>query len=174
MGRRKRATIEDDMDSSGDSTQGDYDGEEELNGDERAERALFENPYQQRKRRRLNRKDDATYGIFGEEEEDRPRYARAKRAKYIHASWVGISIDFSRFVGRRRLFLKEPKSVLLYPKKTRREVLQTRTVSPFKRTHRLIQVMTRATFPFLVAGERGKALRRKRKRRWRRNCQLQD
>jgi tuftelin-interacting protein 11 len=83
MGRRKRATIEDDIDSSGDSAQDDYDGEQELDGDERAERALFENPYQQRKRRRLNGKDDATYGVFAEEEDDPPRYARAKRAKCV-------------------------------------------------------------------------------------------
>lgn len=84
MGRRKRAIIEDDMDSSDDSAQEDYDGQEELDGDARAERDLFENPYQQRKRRRLNGKDDATYGIFAKEEEDVPRYARAgpkKRAK---------------------------------------------------------------------------------------------
>ena len=88
MGRRKRATIEDDMDSSEDSAQEDYDGEEELNGDERAERELFENPYQQRKRRRLNGRDDATYGIFAEEESDAPRYARAgprRRAKYANS-----------------------------------------------------------------------------------------
>ena len=88
MGRRKRATIEDDMDSSDESAQENYDGQEELNGDERAERELFENPYQQRKRRRLNGKHDATYGIFAEEEEDAPRYARAgpkRRAKYVHA-----------------------------------------------------------------------------------------
>lgn len=76
------------MDSSEDSAQEDYDGEEELNGDERAERELFENPYQQRKRRRLNGRDDATYGIFAEEEGDTPRYARAgprRRAKYANS-----------------------------------------------------------------------------------------
>ena len=76
------------MDSSEDSAQEDYNGEEELNGDERAERELFENPYQQRKRRRLNGKDDATYGIFAEEEGDAPHYARARpkgRAKYVNS-----------------------------------------------------------------------------------------
>jgi tuftelin-interacting protein 11 len=89
MGRRKRATIEDDMDSSDDSAQEGYDDQEELDADERAERELFENPYQQRKRRRLNGKDDATYGIFAEEEDGEPRYARAgpkKRAKYIRST----------------------------------------------------------------------------------------
>ena len=76
------------MDSSGDSAQEDYGGHEELNGDERAERELFENPYQQRERRPLNGRDDATYGIFAEDEEDGPRYARAgpkNRAKYVRA-----------------------------------------------------------------------------------------
>ena len=98
MGRRQRATIEDDMDSSDDSAQEDYDGEEELNGDERAERELFENPYQQRKRRRLNGRDDATYGVFAEEEDDAPRYARAgpkRRAKYANSSWCGTCTDSS-------------------------------------------------------------------------------
>ena len=86
------------MDSSDGSAHEDYNEQEELNGDERAERELFENPYQQRKRRRLNGRDSATYGIFAEEEEERPRYARAGpkgRAKYVRAQWFGTFIDFS-------------------------------------------------------------------------------
>ena len=81
MGRRKREFMSDD-DSSENSAEDDYE-ERELHGEEQAERALFEDPYQQRKRRRLNKtgKDDATYGVFGEDDEEQPRYAPKRKAK---------------------------------------------------------------------------------------------
>jgi tuftelin-interacting protein 11 len=77
MGRKKRAFISDDS-SSNDSEDNDYE-EQELDGDGDAERELHEDPYQQRKRRRLNGrgKDDATYGIFGDDDDDGPSYKRA-------------------------------------------------------------------------------------------------
>jgi len=62
MARRKRM-LDDDSDSSvGSEVDVDFDS----NPDAREERALFEDPYQ-RKRRRRNGKEDALYGIFGEE-----------------------------------------------------------------------------------------------------------
>lgn len=84
MGRKKRAYLSDD--DSSEASEGDDEGYEEQNpfgnidADESAERTLFEDPYQlrQRKRRRLNRKDDATYGIFGEDDDDGPVYAKEK------------------------------------------------------------------------------------------------
>lgn len=68
MARRKRILEDTDSDSSDGSEAGDF----ENDPDAREERALFEDPYQ-RKRRRKNGKDDALYGIFGEDsEEDGP------------------------------------------------------------------------------------------------------
>jgi tuftelin-interacting protein 11 len=58
--------LEDDSDSSAGS---EPDVDFENDPDARDERALFEDPYQ-RKRRRRNGKEDALYGIFGEESDD--------------------------------------------------------------------------------------------------------
>ncbi|KAG8825289.1 hypothetical protein FRC17_008746 [Serendipita sp. 399] len=77
MGRKKRAYLSDDS-SSANSEEDEYE-ERELQGDEAAERDLFEDPYQQRKRRRLDKrsKDDAVYGVFGEDDDEGPVYRRA-------------------------------------------------------------------------------------------------
>ncbi len=78
MGRKKRAFISDDS-SSNDSEDNDYEEQELNNEDADAARQLHEDPYQQRKRRRLNGKgkEDATYGVFGEEDDEGPNYRRA-------------------------------------------------------------------------------------------------
>jgi tuftelin-interacting protein 11 len=79
MGRKKRSFLSDDSSSNDSDNDGDYE-EQELNNDDADERALFEDPYQQRKRRRLNGKsgrDDALYGVFGEDEDEGPIYRRA-------------------------------------------------------------------------------------------------
>ncbi|KAF8159556.1 GC-rich sequence DNA-binding factor-like protein-domain-containing protein [Crassisporium funariophilum] len=68
MARRKRVLDDDDdSDSSGNSEALDDDFENDP--DAREERALFENPYN-RKRRRKNGKEDALYGVFAEDSED--------------------------------------------------------------------------------------------------------
>ncbi|RXW22157.1 hypothetical protein EST38_g3707 [Candolleomyces aberdarensis] len=67
MGRRKRVLDDgDDSDSSNNSGGPDFDDNDP---DAREERALFEDPYK-RKRRRKNGKEDALYGVFGEDSED--------------------------------------------------------------------------------------------------------
>ncbi|KAL6309310.1 TFP11-domain-containing protein [Sparassis latifolia] len=70
MARRKRQLLEDSSDSS-DGSEGDINdyGPDQNDPDAREERALFEDPYK-RKRRRKNGKDDAIYGVFGSEDED--------------------------------------------------------------------------------------------------------
>ena len=73
MARRKRQFLDDGDES--DSSKGSEDdlndyGVEDNDPDVRAERALFEDPYGRKKRRRTNGKDDATYGIFAEDSED--------------------------------------------------------------------------------------------------------
>lgn len=66
MGRRKRhLSDDDDSDSVSSSDIGDVDEDP----DTREERALFEDPYQ-RKRRRRNGKNEALYGVFAEDMED--------------------------------------------------------------------------------------------------------
>lgn len=83
MVRRKRVLDdEDDSDSSVGSDDGDI-NEFGLNDDpdERAERELLENPYGRKRRRtrKTNGKDDATYGIFGEDSEDEGFGGRKKK-----------------------------------------------------------------------------------------------
>ena len=87
MAHKKRALISDGS-SSGDSEDNDYEEQEINNEDGDAERELHEDPYQQRKRRRLNGrgKDDATYGIFGDDDDDERPYKRAgpkRKTKYV-------------------------------------------------------------------------------------------
>ncbi|KAH9951153.1 TFP11-domain-containing protein [Amylocystis lapponica] len=70
MARRKRQLLEDDSDSSPASDDDFNDPGHDLNDpDAREERALFEDPYK-RKRRRKNGKEDAIYGVFGSDDED--------------------------------------------------------------------------------------------------------
>ncbi|KAF8587943.1 TFP11-domain-containing protein [Ramaria rubella] len=87
MARRKRAFLEDDLDSSEGSQEDDADeqGLEDNDPDARAERSLFEDPYQRNKRRRVGGKDDATYGIFADDEEDEGFGRRkGKQEKRLH------------------------------------------------------------------------------------------
>lgn len=67
MGRRKRAFLEDDLDSSEGSDENDLDGQafEDDDPDARAERSLFEDPYQRNKRRRVGGFDDDDEGFGG-------------------------------------------------------------------------------------------------------------
>lgn len=60
MARRKRAFLEDDLDSSEGSGENDLDDQtfQDEDPDARAERSLFENPYQRNKRRRVDDSDD--------------------------------------------------------------------------------------------------------------------
>ena len=58
--------------------------------DERAERDLLENPYGRKRRRRGNGKDDATYGVFGDDSENegfggrkKPPQKRSDWTKYV-------------------------------------------------------------------------------------------
>lgn len=71
MARRKRQFLDDDSDSSPASDNDDFGGADidENDPDAREERALFEDPYK-RKRRRKNGKEDAIYGVFGSDDED--------------------------------------------------------------------------------------------------------
>ena len=82
MARRKRQILEDGDDS--DSYEGsDDDGVADFNGnddpDVRAERELFENPYGRKRRRKGNGKEDAIYGVFGDDSEDEGFGGRPKR-----------------------------------------------------------------------------------------------
>lgn len=77
MTRRKRAVFSDDS-SSANSEDDAYEEFEVGDKDAQDERELYEDPYRQRKRRRLGQraKDDATYGVFGEDD-DSLLYKRA-------------------------------------------------------------------------------------------------
>ncbi|KAG6908973.1 hypothetical protein DXG01_002581 [Tephrocybe rancida] len=70
MARRKRVIDDDDDSDSNDES--DFDFNNETDPTAREERELFENPYQN-KRRRKNGKEDALYGVFGEDSEDEVR-----------------------------------------------------------------------------------------------------
>lgn len=78
MARRKRAFLEDDLDSSEGSEENDLDDEglEDKDSDVRAERSLFENPYQHSKRRRVGDLDDDEDEGFGGQ--------RPKQEKRLH------------------------------------------------------------------------------------------
>ena len=68
---RKRAFLDDgdDSDSVSGSDEDLNPGPDEENPDERDERQLFENPYG-RKRQRRGGKEDAIYGVFGDDSEE--------------------------------------------------------------------------------------------------------
>ncbi|KAF9479587.1 TFP11-domain-containing protein [Pholiota conissans] len=87
MARRKRMLDDgDDSDSGANSDEPDIDFDNDP--DAREERALFENPYGN-KRRRRNDKEDALYGIFAENSDDeaekRPSGSRSKRSDWAKA-----------------------------------------------------------------------------------------
>lgn len=71
MGRRKRQFLDDDDDDDSDVSEhsgADFDVNDN-DPDARDERALFEDPYRH-KRRRKNEKEDAVYGVFGDDSDD--------------------------------------------------------------------------------------------------------
>ncbi|GLB41835.1 putative GC-rich sequence DNA-binding factor-like protein [Lyophyllum shimeji] len=74
MARRKRL-LDDDVSDSDNESEVDFDVETDPTA--REERELFENPYQH-KRRRKDGKEDAIYGIFGEDSEDEDRGPRGR------------------------------------------------------------------------------------------------
>ncbi|KAG5647479.1 hypothetical protein DXG03_009414 [Asterophora parasitica] len=76
MARRKR-TIDDDDSDSYDESNADFDVETDPTA--REERELFENPYQN-KRRRRNGKEEALYGIFGDDSEEEGSGQRGRRS----------------------------------------------------------------------------------------------
>ncbi|KAG5350269.1 hypothetical protein C0989_011837 [Termitomyces sp. Mn162] len=78
MPRRKRFLDDDDDSDSNDGSELDFDAETDPTA--REERELFENPYQH-KRRRKNGKEDALYGIFGEDSEDEGHNSRKLEKK---------------------------------------------------------------------------------------------
>ena len=89
MARRKRDLDDGDDSDASHSSEDDF-NDFGLNDDERDERDLLINPYGRKRRRRVNGKDDATYGVFGEDSEDeglgRRREETRKRsdwAKYV-------------------------------------------------------------------------------------------
>ena len=86
MARRKRV-LDDGDDSDSPGSENDRDIDFENDPDAREERALFENPYQN-KRRKTNGKEDALYGIFAESSEDEGTYARNSKAKPKRSDWA--------------------------------------------------------------------------------------
>ncbi|KAJ3520444.1 hypothetical protein NMY22_g12756 [Coprinellus aureogranulatus] len=87
MGRRKRVLDDgDDSDSSNGSDGLDPHDFNNNDPDAREERALFEDPYQ-RKRRRKNGKEDAIYGVFGEDSEDEG-YGRKPAERKKRSDWA--------------------------------------------------------------------------------------
>ena len=86
MARRKRVLDDgDDSDSPGSENDREFDLENDP--DAREERALFENPYQN-KRRKTNGKEDALYGIFGESSEDEGTSGRTSKARPKRSDWA--------------------------------------------------------------------------------------
>jgi tuftelin-interacting protein 11 len=87
MGRRKRVLDDgDDSDSSNASEGPDLDDFDNNDPDARAERALFKDPYQ-RKRPKRNGKEDAIYGVFGDDSEDE-RYGRKPAERKKRSDWA--------------------------------------------------------------------------------------
>ncbi|KAJ7574532.1 GC-rich sequence DNA-binding factor-like protein-domain-containing protein [Mycena floridula] len=100
MGRRKRVLDDGDSDSSASS-----DHEIDMADDSpeaREERALFEDPYQ-RKRRRKNGKDEALYGIFAEDM-DGAEESRDNRKPKRKSDWAKAPAFVS---GAKKVDLKE-------------------------------------------------------------------
>lgn len=79
MGRRKRQLLEDDFSDSSGSDDHSFDDPNE-DADAKEERALFENPYK-RKKRRKDGKEDSIYGVFASSDEDEGFSGKAKEAR---------------------------------------------------------------------------------------------
>ena len=86
MARRKRV-LDDGDDSDSPGSENDRDIDFENDPDAREERALFENPYQN-KRRKTNGKEDALYGIFAESSEDEGTNVINSKAKPKRSDWA--------------------------------------------------------------------------------------
>ena len=86
MARRKRV-LDDGDDSDSPESADDQDFNLENDPDAREERALFENPYQN-KRRKTNGKEDALYGIFAESSEDEGTGGRTSKVKPKRSDWT--------------------------------------------------------------------------------------
>lgn len=86
--------------------------------DVRAERALFEDPYGRNKRRRRNGKDDATYGVFGEDSDNDEGFGgRRKRpekrsdwTKYVQIDWQP-QCEYLQLLSRAPAFVTSDKKV---------------------------------------------------------------
>ena len=86
MGRRKRDLDDgDDSDSIGSADGLDFDLENDP--DAREERALFENPYQN-KRRKTSGKEHTLYGVFAESSEDEGTDGRTSRMRSKRSDWT--------------------------------------------------------------------------------------
>ncbi|KAL0571701.1 hypothetical protein V5O48_010262 [Marasmius crinis-equi] len=88
MARRKRVIDDDDdSDSYEDSDTGGADFGLDEDPDAREERALFENPYK-RKRRRRNGKEDALYGVFADSDEEPSGHGGRRGGKNTRSDWT--------------------------------------------------------------------------------------
>ncbi|CAL1714173.1 unnamed protein product [Somion occarium] len=86
MARRKRQLLEDDDSDSSLSDEGHDDYDDTNDPDARAERELFQNPYQ-RKRRRKDSREDAIYGVFASSDEDEG-FGGRKKAPPKRSDWA--------------------------------------------------------------------------------------
>ncbi|KAF9047173.1 TFP11-domain-containing protein [Hymenopellis radicata] len=87
MARRKR--VLDDGDDSDSSSAADDRDDFGLDNDAREERDLFENPYQRKRKR--NGKEDAIYGVFGEDSDEDRRPVRTVKKKKKATTFVQAS-----------------------------------------------------------------------------------
>ncbi|RDB23676.1 hypothetical protein Hypma_009153 [Hypsizygus marmoreus] len=85
MARRKRMLDDDDDSDSSNGSEAEFEFENDPTA--REERALFEDPYQ-RKRRRKDGKEDALYGIFAEDSDDEDRGAKGPAKKAKKSDWT--------------------------------------------------------------------------------------
>ena len=86
MARRKRV-LDDGDDSDSPGSENGLDIDLENDPDAREERALFENPYQN-KRRKTNGKEDALYGIFAESSDEEGNNRQASKARSKRSDWA--------------------------------------------------------------------------------------
>jgi tuftelin-interacting protein 11 len=86
MARRKRV-LDDGDDSDSPGSVDDLGFDTENDPDAREERALFENPYQN-KRRKTNGREDALYGIFAESSEDEGADGRNLKVRSKRSDWA--------------------------------------------------------------------------------------
>ncbi|TBU40977.1 TFP11-domain-containing protein [Dichomitus squalens] len=80
MARRKRQLLEDDDPDSSPVSDVDEPHFDDSDPDARAERELFENPYN-RKRRRKNAKEDAIYGVFASDDDEEDEKVARRKAR---------------------------------------------------------------------------------------------